>query len=173
MLFIFVRCLKRLRENTTLRGLKKMNYKSFIAIAAALCFAVVSFGCGGAANTTNTTNTTVSKNGNSTSTTVSNTTSTTNTTAPANTETTKMDASSPNTGVAECDEYIQKYEACLTKIAKTAPQIEQQMKQAFEAQRTSFKTAAANPQSKATLSTTCKSAIETAKASTKAYACDW
>jgi len=75
--------------------------------------------------------------------------------------------------VAECDEYITKYEACLTKIAKAAPQVEPQLKQSFEAQRSSFKTAASNPQSKATLAGACKQAIETAKASTKAYACEW
>ena len=145
-----------------------MKIKSFIAIAAALCFAIVSFGCGGAA--TNTSNTTANKPANTTSTT---TTSSTTTTAPANTAATTADSSSPNTGVAECDEYITKYEACLTKIAKAAPQVEPQMKQAFEAQRSSFKTAASNPQSKATLPGICKQAIETAKTSTKAYACEW
>jgi len=76
-------------------------------------------------------------------------------------------------GVAECDEYIKKYEACLTKIAKDAPQAQPGLKTAFEAQRKAFKDAAANPQSKATLASTCKQAIDTAKASTSAYACTW
>jgi hypothetical protein len=61
----------------------------------------------------------------------------------------------------------------LTKIAKTAPQVEGPMKQAFQAQRDGFKTAASSPQGKAALVGTCKQAIETAKASTKAYACEW
>ncbi len=76
-------------------------------------------------------------------------------------------------GVAECDEYIKKWEACLTKIAKDAPQAQAGLKTAFDAQRKAFKDAAANPQSKATLPATCKQAIETSKASTAAYSCQW
>ena len=146
-----------------------MKITSILTIAAALCFAVVSFGCGGTATNT-TTNTTANKPANTTSNTA--TTSSTNT-APANTEMAKTDDKEPNTGVAECDEYIKKYEACLTKIAAKAPQVETTMKQAFEAQRKSFQASASNPQAKATLSTTCKQAMDTAKASTSAYACDW
>lgn len=82
-------------------------------------------------------------------------------------------AATDSVGVAECDEYIKKYEACLTKIAAKAPQVEPSMKTAFKAQRDGFKQAAANPASKATLASTCKQAIETAKASTSAYACEW
>jgi len=168
MFFIFVPQLNDRGKNYLREDYPLMKIKSFIAIAAAITFAIVSFGCGGAA--TNTTNAAANKPANATSTT---TTSSTTTTAPANTAATTADSSSPNTGVAECDEYITKYEACLTKIAKAAPQAEPALKQSFEAQRTSFKTAAANPQSKATLATTCKQAIETAKTSTKAYACEW
>jgi hypothetical protein len=145
--------------------------------AATLCLGVAMFfiGCGGAANTTTTS--TTNSAANHTTTTAANTTaanSTVSTGATASNSTSaKSDADEPNTGVAECDEYIKKYEACLGKIAKTAPQVEQTMKQAFMAQRNSFKTAASNPQAKATLSSTCKQAMETAKTSTKAYACEW
>jgi len=144
-----------------------MNFKSSIAIVAALCFAIVSFGCGGAANTT--VNVNANRSANTTSTTSSTTTTTTNTAANAAT----ADATGPNTGVAECDEYIKKYEACLTKIASKAPQAEGPLKTAFQAQRDGFKKAAETPQGKATLATACKQAIETAKASTSAYACEW
>jgi hypothetical protein len=47
------------------------------------------------------------------------------------------------------------------------------MKSAFQAQRNGFKTAASTPQGKATLASTCKQAMETAKSSTAAYSCDW
>lgn len=79
----------------------------------------------------------------------------------------------PITGVAECDEYIKRYEACLLKVAKQAPQAEPALKKAFEAQRDGFKKAGANPQAKATLAGTCKQAIETAKTATGMYACEW
>jgi hypothetical protein len=81
--------------------------------------------------------------------------------------------SADSVGVPECDEYIKKYEACLTKIAKDAPQVQPSLKSAFESQRNAFKQAASNPQSKATLPSTCKQAMETVKQSTASYKCDW
>ena len=96
------------------------------------------------------------------------------------TETTKTETAKTETapagdsvGVAECDEYIKKYEACLTKIAASSPAAQGPLKQAFEAQRAGFKSAASTTQGKATLASTCKQAIATAKASTSAYACEW
>src|SRR4029078_3172117 len=137
-----------------------MNFKSSIAIVAAVCFAMVSFGCGGAANTT--VNVNANRSANTTSTTSSTTTTTTNTAANAAT----ADATGPNTGVAECDEYIKKYEACLTTIAAKAPQAAPGLKTSFEAQRNGFKAAASTPQGKAAWTGTCKQATDTPKAST-------
>ena len=74
-------------------------------------------------------------------------------------------------GVAECDEYIEKYEACINSKVPEAQRA--MLKTSFEAQRNAFKTAAANPQAKAGLATGCKQAIETAKQSTSAYSCAW
>jgi hypothetical protein len=152
-----------------------MNIKSFIMIAAALCLALLSFGCGGAA--TNTSNSTANKAANTTVTNTSSTTTTApaNTTAntSANTETSKTATASEVTGVAECDEYIQKYEACLTTIAAKAPQAEAGLKTAFEAQRNGFKAAASTPQGKAALSGQCKTFIETAKKSTAQWCTNW
>ena len=90
----------------------------------------------------------------------------------AKTDVAKTD-SADSVGVAECDEYIKKYEACLTKIAKDAPQAQPGMKTAFESQRKAFKDAAANPQAKATLASSCKQAIDSAKQSTSPYKCEW
>ena len=151
-----------------------MTIKTFLALAIATCFALISFGCGGgAANTT--ANATANKAANTaTTSTTTTTSSTTATTAPANSaETAKTAPAGDSVGVPECDEYITKYEACLTKIAKAAPQVEPTLKSSFEAQRNGFKSAAATPQGKATLASTCKTAIETAKTATKAYSCDW
>jgi hypothetical protein len=147
-----------------------MNMKSIIAIAATVCVAIISFGCGGAA-----TNVTVNKPANTTN--VANTTtttsSTTTTTAPANTETAKVDSSSPDTGVPECDEYITKYEACLTTIAAKAPQAAPGLKAGFDAQRSGFKTAASTPQGKTMLAGQCKTFIDQAKKSTAQWCTNW
>ncbi len=89
------------------------------------------------------------------------------TTNVAKTET----ATGDKIGVAECDEYIEKYEACINSKVPEAQRA--MLKTSFEAQRKAFKDAAANPQAKAGLATGCKQAIETAKQSTSAYACAW
>ena len=91
----------------------------------------------------------------------------------ANTAASNSTTSGDSVGVAECDEYIKKYEACLTSITAKAPQAAPGLKTAFEAQRKGFKDAAANPQSKATLAGTCKQAIETTKQATASYGCAW
>lgn len=148
-----------------------MKTTSFITIAAALCFAILSFGCGGAA--TNTTTTKPANVSNTANTTTTTTSSTTTTTAPANTETAKADSTEPATGVPECDEYIKKYEACLTTIAEKNPQVAPSMKSAFEAQRNGFKAAASTPQGKTMLAGQCKGFIETAKKSTAQWCSNW
>jgi len=76
-------------------------------------------------------------------------------------------------GVPECDEYIKKYEACLTKIAKDAPQVQPGLKTSFEQQRNAIKQAVSTPQGKSMMATQCKQYIESAKQSTSAYACSW
>ena len=141
----------------------KSSTSAFLIGAVVCATAFIIAACGGAATNT-AANTAANK---------SNTAVATNT-APANT-TAKTDVApaGDSVGVAECDEYIKKYEACLTKIASKAPQAEPALKTAFEAQRNGFKTAASTPQGKATLATACKQAIDTAKASTSAYACEW
>lgn len=77
------------------------------------------------------------------------------------------------TGVPECDEYVEKYEICLTSIAEKYPQVAPNLKTAFEAQRKGFKDAASTPQGKTALAGQCKQFIESAKQSTSAYACKW
>jgi hypothetical protein len=61
----------------------------------------------------------------------------------------------------------------LTEIAKKAPQAEPGLKQAFEAQRSGFKSAASTPQGKTMLATQCKGFIDTAKKSTAQWCTNW
>jgi len=150
-----------------------MKLTSILTIAASFCLAIASIGCGSPANTAANTGTNINK---------SNTAVVTNTTAnsaansanhTANTEVSKSEAAADSVGVPECDEYIKKYEACLTTIAPKAPQAQGALKSSFEAQRNGFKAAAATPQGKATLASTCKQAIETAKTSTATWCTNW
>lgn len=74
-------------------------------------------------------------------------------------------------GVPECDEYIAKYEACVDK--HVPENMKATMKTTFDQSRKAWKAAAATPQGKTTLGTTCKQAMETAKQSMAAYKCDF
>ena len=133
----------------------KLN-KNALLIAVLLIGTIGFAGCSSAPTTTNSGNTAVVVN------------------KPANTkpDVTKTETTMDDKiGVAECDEYIEKYEACINSKVPEAQRA--MLKSSFEAQRNAFKTAAANPQAKASLATGCKQAIETAKQSTSAYACAW
>lgn len=80
-------------------------------------------------------------------------------------------ASGDKVGVAECDEYLEKYEKCLKdKVPEAA---RGSMESAMKQMRDSWKTAAATPEAKAGLATGCKSALDAAKTSMASFGCTW
>jgi hypothetical protein len=94
----------------------------------------------------------------------------TNTTAPAtNTATTNTTASAEKVGVPECDDYLAKYDACVTgKVPEAA---RAQYNASLAQMRKSWHDLAANPQTKASLAQACKTATETARTAMKSYGC--
>lgn len=75
------------------------------------------------------------------------------------------------TGVAECDDYLRKWDACLaTKITGDA---REQVKVALDATREGWKRAAATPETKAGLAAACREAAELASMQVSAYGCTW
>ena len=136
----------------------------------ALCvlLGAVMLACGGAAENTNTTTTTT--NGNTKTTTTTTTTSTPATTAsPAATAATT--AAGSDIGVAECDDFLKKYEACVSGKVPAAAQAT--FKTSLETWRSSWKKLAETPQGKAGLATACKAAADQAKSSLGSYGCTW
>ena len=123
-----------------------------------LCAAFFLTGC----STSENSNAGNTANSNTTTTTTTKTTET-NTTAtatPANTGTT---TTASVTGVAACDEYLARVEKCMNnphvpEASKAA------YKQSLEQNRNAWKQAAATPQGKASLETSCKAALDGAKA---------
>ena len=71
-------------------------------------------------------------------------------------------------GVAECDEYIKKYESCTPKVPEIA---REQYKSALAQTRASWKQLAENPQTRSTLAAACKQAAEQQAAAWKLYGC--
>lgn len=154
--------------------MKLLSLKTLLA-AACLLSGLAFAACTSDTNANNTAasnNTATVVNSNTTTTTASNTTAVNSSTAPANTSTTNTTASTGGKiGVAECDEYLEKYEACLN--AKVPEAGRATLKASFETTRKSWNTAAATPEGRAGLAQACKAAKDAAKQSMAAYGCSW
>jgi hypothetical protein len=124
---------------------------------------MILIGCGGSADNTNAGNANHA-NVNRAST----------TTAPANTATTNSTtaaAAGEKIGVAECDDFIAKYDACVSgKVPEAA---RAQFNASIKQWRDSWRTLAANPQTKGTLAQACKTSMESARTSMKSYGCEF
>lgn len=80
-------------------------------------------------------------------------------------------ASGDKIGVAECDDYIQKVETCLSGKVPEAQRAT--YKSTLDTMRTTWKKAAETPQGKAALAQGCKAALDQAKTSMSTFGCSW
>lgn len=147
--------------------------RTFIPLMLCLSFALLVVACGGTntntTTTTNTANTTTatSNTGSGAGTATSNNSNTTSTT----TSTTTTTSSAEKIGIPECDDFLAKYDACVS--SKVPESARAQYKSSLDQWRNSWKTLAANPQTKGTLAAACKTTIEQARTSMKSYGCDF
>lgn len=74
-------------------------------------------------------------------------------------------------GVAECDEYLAKYEACVNTKVPEAQRAA--LLTPLETMQKGWKTAATDDKAKAALAGGCKVALTTAKISLSKFSCDW
>lgn len=74
-------------------------------------------------------------------------------------------------GIAECDEYLTKYERCVSEKVPEASRA--QPRRSVEMMRAGWQQAALNAATKASTAQTCKQALETAKTTMAAYGCAW
>lgn len=91
--------------------------------------------------------------------------------APAPTATTPPAAAPGEIGVAECDDYLRKWDACLA--THVTGEAREQVKVALDATREAWKRAIATPDAKAGLATACREATELARMQVAAYGCSW
>ncbi len=90
------------------------------------------------------------------------------TAAPA-TPTAAPVAVADSVGVAECDDYLKKYEACLS--AKVPESVKATLQQSLAQTRAAWKSAAATDAGKQGLTMACKSAYDGSKAMMQQYGC--
>lgn len=74
-------------------------------------------------------------------------------------------------GVAECDDFIAKYEACVKD--KVPANMQATFNSSLSQWRSSWKQLAANPQTKGTLAAACKSSMDQARTSLASFNCSW
>jgi hypothetical protein len=80
-------------------------------------------------------------------------------------------AASDDFGVAECDNYMKKYIACVeSKVPDAARAM---MREQLAQTRAAWKQAASTPQGKESLAMGCRQADQASAAAMKAYGCQW
>jgi hypothetical protein len=140
-----------------------MTTKLTFLFAVCVLLGLVMLACGGA----ETTNTAANANAVATNAnTKAAATPATTTSTPASTT-----AAAGDIGVPECDDFLKKYEACVSGKVPAAAQAT--FKTSLDTWRSSWKQLAGTPTGKAGLATACKSALEQAKTSLASYNCSW
>jgi hypothetical protein len=81
----------------------------------------------------------------------------------------QVEATEP-VGVPECDDYLAKYDRCISEKLSDASA---QPKRSADMMRASWRQAAADPEARTGLAETCRVALKEAKISMKAYSCSW
>jgi hypothetical protein len=126
-----------------------------LLILAVLCAAFL-IGCSASNNNNNSTATDTNKN--------------TGVTAPSSPATTSSSTTSgEKIGIAECDDFLAKYDDCVTKNVPAAQRA--QYESSLKQWRDSWRQLAKNDMTKGTLAAACKQALESAKSSMKSYNC--
>ena len=74
-------------------------------------------------------------------------------------------------GVAECDDYLAKVDNCVANKVPEAARA--QYRSGIEQTRKSWRTLAANPQTRGSLAAACKTALETARQTYKGFGCEF
>jgi hypothetical protein len=149
-----------------------MMKRIFVSLALSVSCALLLAACGGSDTTSNNASNTGAANHTTTTTTTSTpATTTTATPAATTTTTTTTTTAGDKIGIPECDDFIAKYEACISgKVPEAA---RAQFNSTLKQWRDSWRQAAATPQGKAGLAQGCKMSAEQARASMKSFGCEF
>lgn len=139
-----------------------MLKRLFITLCFCISCALLSAACGGSSGSNNAPATNAA-NANAGK-------AATNTAAPASTaQTSDAATTGDKIGVPECDDYIAKYETCVSDKVPAAARA--QYESSLAQMRNSWRDLAANPQTRSGLAQACKAATESARQSMKPMGC--
>ncbi|MDQ3474632.1 MAG: hypothetical protein M3447_12945 [Acidobacteriota bacterium] len=148
-----------------------MSKRIFVSLILSVSCVLLLAACGESETTT--TNSSNATAANKTATTLATPVTTTNT--PAATTTTPATSTTAGSGdkigVPECDDYLAKYEACVS--AKVPAAARAQYETGLEQNRKAWRQLAATAEGKASLAQMCKMANDSAKQSLKSFGCDF
>lgn len=136
---------------------------SLFALCVLLCAAMLA--CGGAENTNTANSATANANTKATATPATTAATPAAATPAANT------SAAGDIGVAECDDFLKKYETCVSGKVPAAAQAT--FKTSLDTWRSSWKQLASTAQGKAGLAQACRAAADQAKTSLSSYGCAW
>jgi Meckel syndrome type 1 protein len=143
-----------------------MSRRTLLTLAFSACCALM-LACSGADNA-NHSNANVANANRAAATNATTTTTPATTTSPA---ASTSAATGDKIGVAECDDYLAKVDTCVTSKVPAAARA--QYTASIEQTRKSWRDLAANPQTKASLASACKQAVEAARTAYKSYGCEF
>ncbi|HEX8000094.1 MAG TPA: hypothetical protein VF528_17030 [Pyrinomonadaceae bacterium] len=157
--------------------------RKFLPLMMCVAVALGLTACGGGeTNSNSTTNSNANKSTTTSTTTTTTSTPATTSSSPATTNSspattssspaaTTAPASGEKIGIADCDDFLSKYEACVNDKVPAAARA--QYESSIKQWRDSWRQLAANPQTKGTLVQVCKSAAEQAKTSMTSFGCSF
>ena len=137
-----------------------MLKRNYVTLAFCLSCAFLLIACGGYSNSNNAP--AASNNAGKAA---------TNAAAPSTNAPASSTAAADKIGVPECDDYLAKYESCVSSKVPAAARA--QYETTLAQTRKSWRDLAANPQTKASLAQACKTATESARATMKAVGCEF
>ena len=143
-----------------------MLKRFLVSLSLALACALLLAACGGSDTTTTNSSNTTAANKTTTTTTTTTSTPTTTTTTPPTTTTVPV---GDKIGVPECDDFIAKYEACISSKVPEAARA--QFNTSLKQWRESWQKAASTPQGKSALAQGCKMSAEQSRAAMKSFGC--
>ncbi|WP_428268404.1 hypothetical protein [Haliangium sp.] len=77
------------------------------------------------------------------------------------------------TGVAACDDFIEKYETCITTSPRIPDPVRDVYRQSIEDMRDAWREAASTPGGKAAAESACKQALEAMSEAMQGFDCNW
>ena len=78
-----------------------------------------------------------------------------------------------DTGIAVCDDFIEKYERCITTSTNMPDPLRDSYRQSIESMRRTWKAAAATPSGRSAAQSTCQQALATMTEVMEAFGCEW